>query len=217
MWFLRYLRELLQSGFTQWRIHQAIVGVIVVVGGFLFKDWFSAHQSVIPAYLVGWLAFYTFVVAPAFLWHQLDEKLRHELIKRNELEASKLQFEKSWERKAEAYQRILEALHHLKNHAEHELKSYEINNPFQRPKVEKVLEELDTKMVCATAEIRKWVDIGASVISEEAVSALCTLQIELDQSTIPNDFREHLNLKLSAINKCLDSMLHITKNDRSLP
>ncbi len=74
-WPLRYLVNCVKWGFTQWRIHQAIVGVIVVVGGLVFKDWFSAHRSAIPWYLIGWLAFYTFVVAPAWLWHQLDEKL----------------------------------------------------------------------------------------------------------------------------------------------
>lgn len=76
-WVLRYVWNCLKLGFTQWRIHQAIVGVIVILGGFVFKDWFSSHQSIIPLYLVAWLAIYTFVVVPAYLWHhiqKIDEK-----------------------------------------------------------------------------------------------------------------------------------------------
>ncbi len=49
--------------------------VVAVVVGFIFKDWFSAHQLalVIPLYLVGWLAIYTFVITPAHLWHQVQK------------------------------------------------------------------------------------------------------------------------------------------------
>jgi hypothetical protein len=83
--------------------------------------------------------------------------------------------------------------------------------------VEKVLEELKEKMKSATAEIRKRTDIGAFVISEEAVSALHILLTELDQSTITKDYLEHLNLRLSAVNKCLDCMRYIAKNDLKVP
>jgi hypothetical protein len=41
-------------------------------------------------------------------------------------------FEKWWERKAEAYNSIFEALHHLKNQADHELVSNKINDPSLR-------------------------------------------------------------------------------------
>ena len=70
-----YLGNCVKYGFTQWRIHQAIVVLIAGVGGFVFKDWFSAHQLAlaIPVYLFFWLLIYTLVVVPAFLWHQQDE------------------------------------------------------------------------------------------------------------------------------------------------
>jgi len=74
-WPLRYLKELWKWGFTRWRSHQAIVFVISAVVGFVGWDWFNAHQSAIPVYLVCWLVFYTFVFVPAFLWKQLDDKL----------------------------------------------------------------------------------------------------------------------------------------------
>jgi len=133
-------------------------------------------------------------------------------------------FEKWWERKAEAYSSILDALHHLKNHVEHELAFLRVE-PSLRPAGEEVLSQLTEKMISATAEIRKRADIGSFVISEEAVSAMRTLQTELDritgfsegqQATI-TDLPEHFRLRLSAVNKCLDSMRDIAKNDLKLP
>lgn len=126
-------------------------------------------------------------------------------------------FEKMWERKETAYSSIFNALHDLKNHVDHELAADKIVDPSLRPKVEVVLEELKEKMVEGTAEIRKRVDIGAFVISEEAVRALNILLQELDASTKAKNWNEHLNLRLSAVNKCLDSMRSISKNDLKGP
>ncbi len=126
-------------------------------------------------------------------------------------------FEKWWERKAEAYSSILVALHHLKNYADNELASEKVVEPSLRPKVDKVLEELKEKMIDGIAEIRKSADIGAFVISEEAVGALNTLMQELDASTKTQNWHEHLNLRLSAVKKCLESMRYIAKNDLKGP
>jgi hypothetical protein len=79
-WPLRYLWNCVKGGFTQWRIHQAIVGVIAVAGGLVFKDWFSAHKSDIPLYLVCWLVTYILVITPAYLWHQQDDKLQPKMV-----------------------------------------------------------------------------------------------------------------------------------------
>jgi len=130
-------------------------------------------------------------------------------------------FEKWWERKAEAYNRIFEALHHLKNHVDHELAFIDIEPPV-RLEGEKVLKELIEKMKSATGEIRKQADIGAFVISEEAVRALHTLQTELDEAVtkeikITRDLPKHYNLRLSAVNKCLESMRHIAEKDLKGP
>jgi hypothetical protein len=78
MWVLRYLWELFKWAFGRWRIHQAIVSVVSVVFGLVGWNWFSVHQPAIPIYLVGWLAFYTFIIAPACLWHQQNDKLHKE-------------------------------------------------------------------------------------------------------------------------------------------
>jgi phosphopentomutase len=95
----------------------------------------------------------------------------------------------------------------------------EVIDPTLHPKVEAVLEELKEKMTEGIAEIRKRADIGAFDISEEAVNALRTLQKELDEAVTKafGSAREHFNLKLAAVNKCLDSMRSIAKNDLEGP
>jgi hypothetical protein len=79
-WIILYLRTLLTWSFTQWRIHQAIVAilvaVIVLIGKFIGMSWLNTLSQVIVAYFVIWLVILTFFVAPACLWHQMDEKLR---------------------------------------------------------------------------------------------------------------------------------------------
>jgi hypothetical protein len=121
--------------------------------------------------------------------------------------------EKWWERKAEAYSSIIEALHHMKNYADHQMAFHERG----RELPEDGKKELSEKMRCGIAEIRKRADIGAFVISEEAVVALRTLQKDLDESTNTQDWYEHLDQWLWAVNKCLDSMRSIAKNDLKGP
>lgn len=78
-WVFRYLWEMLRWSFSRWRIHQAIVaifaGVLFLVGNFAGINWLNTAPA-IAAYLAVWLAILTFVIAPACLWHQQDERLR---------------------------------------------------------------------------------------------------------------------------------------------
>lgn len=117
--------------------------------------------------------------------------------------------EKWWERKADAYGSIIEALHHLKNYDDHHM-AFEKSGT-ELPEEGK--KELTDKLRCAMAEVRKRMDVGTFVICEEAVSALHTLMEELDASTKTTNYKEHLNLHLSAVSKCLESMRQIAKKD----
>ena len=75
---------------------------------------------------------------------------------------------------------------------------------------------LTEKLQGAMAELRKRIDVGSFVISEDAVSALGKLMQELDRSASTNDWVEHLEIKLAAVNECLDSMRPIAKTDLRL-
>ncbi len=76
MWVFRYVRELGTWAFARWRVHQAVVGALLIAAGLFGVTRVSTQPQVIGAYLLGWLAFLTLVVAPARLWHQQDERLQ---------------------------------------------------------------------------------------------------------------------------------------------
>ncbi len=120
--------------------------------------------------------------------------------------------EKWWERKAEAYSAILEALHHVRNYTDHNLDALKrgMNLPPDGDK------ELTNKLQNAMAELRKRSDIGSFVISNEAVETMNIFMQELTDSTKSKNLDAHLLMKMEAVNKCLDSMRTIARNDLSL-
>jgi hypothetical protein len=120
--------------------------------------------------------------------------------------------EKWWERKSEAYTAILEALHHVRNHAD---TNFEFTARGQDlPKEGDI--ELTQKLQDAMAELRKRIDVGSFVISPEGVSALQLLMRKLEESTQTTDWNRYLALRLPAINDCLESMRAIAKKDLSM-
>src|SRR5512140_1398437 len=76
--------------------------------------------------------------------------------------------EKWWERKIAAYTAIIEALHHVRNHADTNLTFSMLG----RELPEQGEKELTEKLQGAMAELRKQLDIGNFVLSEEAVAAM---------------------------------------------
>lgn len=117
--------------------------------------------------------------------------------------------EKWWERKSATYTAIIEALHHVKNYAETNLTSSLLG----RYLTEQRRQDLNEKLQGAMTELRKQLDIGDFVISEEAVVVMNKLMAELDASSNTENWQEHLELTLSAINNCLSSMRRIARKD----
>lgn len=76
MWIFRYVRELGIWAFTRWRVHQAVVGALLIVGGLVGVSRFSVQPQAIGGYLLFWLVVLTFVIAPARLWHEQDQRLQ---------------------------------------------------------------------------------------------------------------------------------------------
>lgn len=120
--------------------------------------------------------------------------------------------EKWWERKSAAYTAIIEALHHVRNHADTNL-TFSMTG---RELPETGEKELTEKLQGAMAELRKQLDIGNFVLSEEAVATMNKLMTELDASTNTNHWQEHLELKLTAVDRCLSNMRHIARKDLRL-
>jgi hypothetical protein len=124
--------------------------------------------------------------------------------------------EKWWEQKYEAYAAIFEALHHIRNDAAHNLKSLQV--AFLK-EMEDKLEELKQKMIAGLAELRKHVDIGSFIISNKAEDSLRSFMNELDESIKSNNPNvvEHYELKIKAVDKCLEAIRGIAKDDLRLP
>jgi hypothetical protein len=120
--------------------------------------------------------------------------------------------EKSWERKSVAYGAVLEALHHVRNHADTNL-TFSMRGKELPPHGE---QELTDKMRNAMAELRKQLDIGDFLLSESALLAMRELMSGLEASSATSNWQEHLELKLAAIDKCLDKMRRIARSDLRL-
>lgn len=120
--------------------------------------------------------------------------------------------EKWWERKSAAYTAIIEAMHHVREHADTNLAFSRrgINLP---PEGDKLLTE---KLQEAMAELLKQRDLGSFVVSEDAIALLNQLFSELDASTNTTHWEVHLELKLAALDKCLPEMRRIARNDLEL-
>ena len=120
--------------------------------------------------------------------------------------------EKWWERTSAAYGGIIEALHHVREHAHTNL-VFSVRGKDLPPEGDKLLTQ---KLQEAMADLRKHRDIGSFVISEEALALLNQLFSELDASTQTQQWQQHLELKLAAVDKCLAEMRRIARQDLSL-
>ena len=120
--------------------------------------------------------------------------------------------EKWWERKSAAYASIIEALHHVRNHADTNL-AFAMRG---KDVPEQGDRELTEKLQGAMAELRKQLDVGDFVLSEEAVGIMNTLMTGLDASTSTGDWQVHLTLKLDAVNTCLSNMRRVARKDLRL-
>jgi len=121
--------------------------------------------------------------------------------------------EKRWERKEKAYTRIIEALHYIWNHADHNYKAAMLNKDIPDEIDLRLMDEMNKSV----AELRKQIDIGTFVVSEEAVKVLGILMKELDRSTKNKLWTEHLTTKMEATEKCLAEMRTIARKDLKLP
>jgi hypothetical protein len=76
MWILRYAREVAKWAFARWRVHHAIIGVVIIAIGLFAVTRLTAEPQTIGYYLVGWLAFLMLIVAPARMWNEQDKRLK---------------------------------------------------------------------------------------------------------------------------------------------
>lgn len=126
-----------------------------------------------------------------------------------ELALRRFKSEKWFERRLDAYTRIIESLHHMKSATARQIRAEErgIEIPSN---AEAELIELYGK---GLADLRRLTDMGALVFSSEAIVVLEKLNEDLKAATQEVSWWGHLDMEFEAINKCLKEIGVIAKRD----
>jgi hypothetical protein len=117
--------------------------------------------------------------------------------------------QKWWERKADAYTRIMEALYHVKNNLQTLLNAEETGSQIPEDR----REELGLRSRESYQEIYKAEGIGAFIISEKASEILSELSQNLNKAKRERSWYEYLDENLFAINNCLEDLRYEAKRD----
>lgn len=121
--------------------------------------------------------------------------------------------EKWWERKNAAYTAIIEAIHHIGEHADNNFEA--LRRDVEIPK--DIEEDLTRKMREATAQLRLHRDVGSLVISQEATNRVNKLLSELEASATPGTtWLDHLLARINAVGECLTDVRRIACADLRL-
>jgi hypothetical protein len=124
--------------------------------------------------------------------------------------------EKWWERKAAAYAVIMESMHHVREHADTHLAH---ETPGQLPLPPGGEEKLKRQLEHSMANLRMHRDVGSLVICDEAIAAINALFGELDESVrvgVEETFLEYLDYRIGALDRSLEEMRRIAREDLSL-
>lgn len=121
----------------------------------------------------------------------------------------RFQSEKWFERRVDAYTRVIEALHFMKYCTERQLRAAQHGTDMPKD----IEDELVNSYRKGLADLRKLTDMGALLFSQEAVAVLDTLNAELLAATDETSWWEHLDAEGSAISKCLVALRPIAKRD----
>jgi hypothetical protein len=126
-----------------------------------------------------------------------------------QLSLQRFRREKWWERKADAYSRIIEALHNAKvfasEHWDASMRGRSVPDEADK--------ELRQQANVGRKEILRASDVGAFLISPEAVKLLLQYQKESEEARLTTSWQEYLDNDLDAVNKCLKGMIAVAKRD----
>ena len=120
--------------------------------------------------------------------------------------------ERLWERKVQAYEKILESLHHLKSYCNEHIKSYEIGSSVGEEREK----ELYRKFKLAWGEINKYRDIGAFLVADSAVERLKLFEKEIQDSHVMSSFFELVDTQYGIVDDCIRDINKIARSDISI-
>lgn len=117
--------------------------------------------------------------------------------------------EKWWEKKSDAYARIIEALHVSKMFSDKHLEAGER----ARDVSEEARQQLLKAATAAHNEILRVIDIGAFLLSSASLERLKKYQTEAEAASSAEGWREYLELDWAATNSCLTDLILLAKKD----
>lgn len=125
------------------------------------------------------------------------------------LSLNRFRTEKWWERRVDAYSKVIEALHNSKAFSHQNLEAVYVGKglPDERDK------ELSHRAKIAEDDIMKAIDVGAFLLSDEALSCLKQYQQEVARASQYKSWYEYLEADLQATEKCLNNLIQIAKRD----
>ena len=118
--------------------------------------------------------------------------------------------ERWWEKKAEVYSRIIEALHRYKKYDEEKL---EIEMKYPRGDNDELEKKLSKQWAESKAEIEKAVDLGAFIVSEEVESILTKFLNRKIGDPNYDPLFEIIEKDLGKVKKCLSEVKAAAKKD----
>lgn len=126
-----------------------------------------------------------------------------------QLSLKRFRSERWWEKKAEAYSKIIEAMHDFKAFSEKHLEAmiggHEISDERDV--------ELRHRAKTARREIDKIIDTGQFLLSEKSNIRLKKFISEIHSFENKSDWFEYLQYDLSISNKCLMDLIQLAKED----
>jgi hypothetical protein len=126
-----------------------------------------------------------------------------------QLSLRRFRYERRWDRKADAYDRIVVALHDFKIFASrHGADELQIKKMSEEDRA-----DLRARASKADDEILKAIDIGALYLSDEAQSRLRQYQNEERSAQDLNTWFGYLEADRNAADACLKDMIKIAKRD----
>ena len=121
----------------------------------------------------------------------------------------RFQSEKWFERRIDAYTKVIEALHFMKQCTERQFRAALHGTDIPK----EIEDELEGSYRKGLSELRRLTDMGALLFSPTAVEILDTLNAELLVATEEQTWWEHLDAEGAAISKCLSAIRPIAKRD----
>ena len=117
--------------------------------------------------------------------------------------------EKWFEKRIDAYTKIIEALHFMKHCTEQQLHAEQRGTDLPK----ETEEELVNAYRKGLDDLRRLTDMGALLFSAQGVKVLDTLNNELIGATETQSWWEHLDAESAAISKALSELQPIAKKD----